>query len=294
VGVNKSDPGLAPAAVVDARLAANAAASPASPTAYGSNALAGLAAVTAHYGMALHAYEGGPDTSGGSGAGALRALAEANLDARMADVVAGIFSNWQSWGGGGFNYFIIGAQPLEQPWGSYATRYDLRAGTPTTPKEAGLARVAGSPPAPVAAGWPVPVANHSASLYVGYYAKNGVPPADPDVSWLPPGTVLPYLVRLDAPCAKGLNVSVLMSNFAPSGGADALGVSVGAFLPGVNVTAPSTGGSKAAFKYAPPALFPPLPAAALPSGLVAVRLSVVTPVAPRFVLRALDVACRTD
>lgn len=154
-----------------------------------------------------------------------------------------------------------------------------RRGLAARARRGGLARARGQP-----LGEPVR----------GYYAKNGLPPADPDVAWLPPGTVLPYLVRLDAPCAKGLNVSVLMSNFAPSGGADALGVSVGAFLPGVNVTAPSTGGSKAVFKYAPPALFPPLPAAALPSGLVAVRLSVVTPVAPRVVLRALDVTCRTD
>lgn len=36
------------------------------------------------------------------------ALANANLDTRMTDVVANIVSTWQSWGMGMFNYFIMG------------------------------------------------------------------------------------------------------------------------------------------------------------------------------------------
>jgi hypothetical protein len=288
-GVNKSDASVTAALVVDDLLGIIANMTPSAPTAYGNNPLAEFAAVTAHWGLALHAYEGGPDTSGGTAA-TLMALANASLDARMADVVTGIVANWQRWGNGMFNFFIIGAQPLEQPWGSYSDLWDMTV--TATPKSKGLDTVASTPPAAVTAGWPLPVLYHPASFSVGYYAKDGLPPTDPDVTWLPPKTVLPYLVRLDSPCVLGLNVTVYMSNSLKSGG-DPLGVSVGVFLPEVNVTAPQTGGNRSLFLPAAPALFPPLPAAALPNGLVAVRLHVVTAVAPHFALRALDVTCRT-
>ena len=324
--VNKTNPGITTDLVMQGFFDAIAAATPASPTAYGSNALANFAAASAFWGLALHAYEGGPDTSGGAGckyantphpparpprppltldnpswalgnfsrpstAAALMALANATMDARMADVVFEIVQGWQSWGGGTFNFFIIGSQPAEQPWGSYSNLFDSRV--PDTPKSRGLDRIVASAPAAVAAGWAVPVLNHSASFYVGYYSPSELPPASPVVTWLPPGTTLSYLVRLDAPCALGLNVTVYMSNFLKAGG-DPLGVSVGVFLPAVNVTAPATGGEHGTFAPAAPALFPPLPAAALPNGLVTVRLSVVTPAAPQFSLRALDVTCRTS
>jgi hypothetical protein len=72
-----TDPNVTSAQVLDSMLANIAAASTASPTAYsGQNALSGFAAASAYYGVALHAYEGGPDTSGGSGAG-IMALARA-------------------------------------------------------------------------------------------------------------------------------------------------------------------------------------------------------------------------
>ena len=56
--------------VIDSLLANIAAASTDAPTGYSStNGLSGFAAASAYYGVALHAYEGGPDTSGGKGAG---------------------------------------------------------------------------------------------------------------------------------------------------------------------------------------------------------------------------------
>jgi hypothetical protein len=75
-GVNKSDPGLTSDMVISGLLGTIANMTPGGPTAYGSNPLAGYAATSAHYGMALHAYEGGPDTSGGT-APTLMALANA-------------------------------------------------------------------------------------------------------------------------------------------------------------------------------------------------------------------------
>jgi len=79
---------------------------------YGSAPLAHFAASSADWGLALHAYEGGPDTSGGTPAATLMALANACKDSRMTAVVTGIASNRQSWGAGMFNFFIISAQPL--------------------------------------------------------------------------------------------------------------------------------------------------------------------------------------
>jgi hypothetical protein len=61
---------------------------PLAPTAYVSS-FASFATVSAYFGVAIHAYEGGPSTSGGKGAG-LMAMAKANSDPRMADVVFGI------------------------------------------------------------------------------------------------------------------------------------------------------------------------------------------------------------
>jgi hypothetical protein len=126
---------------------------PTAPRAYVS-AFAGYAAVSAYYGVAIHACEspsvccsslkydlhavwcdtylilivpsvdeGGPSTAGGKGAG-LMEVAKANADPRMADAVFNIVQTWQQWFGGdaehaNFNYFTLGAQPLEQPWGSF-------------------------------------------------------------------------------------------------------------------------------------------------------------------------------
>ena len=288
--VNKSDQNLTSNEVIESLLAVIANASTNSPTAFGNNPPAQFATIAAHYGLALHAYEGGPDTSGGSGSGALMALANANKDPRMTDVVVNIFKNWQSWGGSMFNYFDIGAQPLLQPWGSYTTQWDFRV--TTTPKTLGLAQVVSTPPAPVTAGWPLPVLNHSASFYVGYYTKDGLPPTSPIITYLQPGSSMSYLVRLDQPCTLGLNITVYMSNFQKTSG-DPLGITIGAFLPMINITAPTTSGNHNDFEAAAPALFDPLPSDALPNKLITVRLHVVTATSPKFSLRALDVTCRT-
>lgn len=262
-----------------------------SPMAYGSASLAHFAASSAYWGLALHAYEGGPDTSGGTAA-TLMALANACKDSRMTAVVTGIVSNWQSWGAGMFNFFIISAQPLEQPWGSYSHLWDMRV--TTTPKSQALDRIVSTPPSAVSAGWPIPVVNHSASFYVGYYSKDGLPPANPVITWLPPGTEMQYLIRVGSPspCSLGINVTVLMSNSNAKGPSDPLGVSVGVFLPSVNVTAPVIPKGAPKFAASTPALFPPLPPAALPNGLISVRLQVVTPIAPNFELLGLYVSCR--
>lgn len=272
--------------IISSMLDAVARQSTAAPTAY-TSALAGFAVVSAYYGVALHAYEGGPDTSGYKDAG-LMAAAEACRDARMTDVVTGIVGAWQSWTSGTFNYFTLGAQPLLQPWGSYTTQWDLKI--TDTPKARGIAKIVSSPPAPLSAGWPVPVLNHSASFFVGYYSPDSLPPSNPVVSYLPLNSTLNYLVRAKACAALGVNVTVYMSGEKKGAGGDPLEVSIGVFLPPVVILGPPADGTRRDWT-AVTALFPPLPAGALASGLIAVRLRVAAS-GVNYILRSLDITCR--
>lgn len=179
----------------------------------------------------------------------------------------------------------LGAQPLEQPWGSYTNLWDLKV--VDTPKSRGIDKIVDSPPAPLTAGWPAPLVNHSAAFFVGYYTKDGLPPTNPVVEYLPLNLTMRYLVRFDGACAAGINVTVHMAGGKT--GFDPLEVSVGAFLPPVTILGPPAS-PKPVFSPVT-ALFPPLPPAALSNGLVAVRMRV--PVAGvTYKLMSLDVACR--
>jgi hypothetical protein len=277
--------------VLVSMLASVAASDPAAPTAYSSHtAISGFAAVSAYYGVALHAYEGGPSTAGGvRDTVGIMSLGQANQDPRMQTIVENIVRVWQQWTGGTFNFFTLGVMPLYQPWGSYGNRWDLE--DDDTPKSRGIDKIVGSPPAPVAAGWPAPLVRHNASYAVGYYTPSGLPPPVASVSVLRLDTELSYLVRFGERCAAGINVTVTFS--CPKGdkvGGEPLEVSVGAFAPPVNIASPATDGTGAEL-VGVTALFGALPPAALASGLVTVRLRVpVTPV--NYKLWFVDVACR--
>lgn len=276
------DPSATADEAIASLLANVAAASPASPTAF-TTTLASYTTAAAYHGVALHAYEGGPDTSGAKN---LMAFAQACVHPHMEDAVKGIVGAWQAWTGGTFNYFTLGAQPLEQPWGSYANLYDLRV--KDTPKSRGLDYLVSNPPAPLTAGWPAPLLNHSASFFVGYYTPSGLPPTNPVVTWLPLNATMRYLVRFPHPCATGTAVTVYVASPTKAGG-EPLEVSLGAFLPPVLLSTPPTNGSRTDFEPIV-ATFPPLPPAALKNGLVAVQLRV--PVeGVKYSLRALDVQC---
>ena len=94
--------------------------STAAPTAYCQNAFAEYSALSAYYGVPLHAYEGSPDTSsqGGTTDVSLMAKAQAVMDPRMTNVTVANLALWQSWGGGTFNWFTGGASSALAPWGS--------------------------------------------------------------------------------------------------------------------------------------------------------------------------------
>lgn len=289
------DPNVTVDEAMTSLLANIAADSPLAPTSYTSS-FAGYSTVGAYYGIAMHAYEGGPDTSGGKGAGVLT-LGKACADPRMEDAVTSIVATWQSWGLGTFNYFTLGAQPLEQPWGSYTNLWDLTI--TDTPKTRGIDKIVGSPPAQITAGWPAPLVRHNASFFVGYYSPTGLPPTTPEIAYNNVGAQYSYLVRFEKPCALGINVTVtmavLMNRVTKKVGGETLGVSVGAFLPTQSLLSPVTNGS-ANDLASVTALFDPMPPAALSNGLVAVRLSAPGPPVNvnvtnyRFVY--VDVACR--
>ena len=266
-----SDPNATTDAIIDSLLYLLGNSTTSAPMAYGKNAFASFSAVAAYYGVALHAYEGGPDTSGYKENG-IMAAALANVDPRMADVVAGIVANWQSWTGGLFNYFQLGVQPSFQPWGSYTNLWDLRV--PDTPKTRGIDRIVSSPPAPLTAGWPIPLVQHNASFVVGYYSADGMPPPTP-IAFNNMDAVYNYLVRFATPCAAGINVTVtmasLMNRITHKVGGETFTVAVGSFLPVQSFLSPVTNGT-AHDLMTVTALFDPMPLTALSSGLVTVQL----------------------
>ena len=96
------DPNVSLDEVLVSMLASVAASDPAAPTAYSSKtAISGYAALSAYYGVALHAYEGGPSTAGGvRNTVGILSLAQANQDPRMQTVVENIVRVWQAWGCG--------------------------------------------------------------------------------------------------------------------------------------------------------------------------------------------------
>jgi hypothetical protein len=100
------------------------------------------------------------------------------------------------------------------------------------------------------------------------------------VSWLPLNATMRYLIRFDAPCAAGVKVVVYMTHRSKSPGGEPLEVAVSA---AANGTRKDWTGVVATF----PA---PAPGAALPSGLITVRLRV--PIATvTYEIRSLDVMC---
>ena len=208
----------------------------------------------------------------------------------MTSIVVANVQRWQSWGGQSFNWFTAGASSLRAPWGSYTLLYDMRV--PSTPKTVGVRQLLETSPALVTAGMRLPLRNHSAAEYVGYYTPTGALPSKPVVTWLPKDRALQYLVRReppDRPCT--LTVTVWMTNRNRTS-AGTLEVSVGSFLPARTIVAPDTGGNTSAFVPVS-TTFPDLPAAASPTGLVTVQLRVPIDHAAYY-LKRIDVVCTTS
>ena len=65
------------------------------------------------YGLAMHGYEGGSDTSGDS---SLEAKANATRDPRMTDICVTYLKAWYGFGFQELNWFVAGANEDGQIW----------------------------------------------------------------------------------------------------------------------------------------------------------------------------------
>lgn len=94
------------------------------------------ARLAATYGLQDLAYEGGPDTFGGTNIAAKKA---ASLDPRMAGLIQRYLTDWFANGGGLFNWFIAGPTNYDTPYGTWGLTNDLTQ--LDSPKQQGIAAV---------------------------------------------------------------------------------------------------------------------------------------------------------
>ncbi|MEZ6317460.1 MAG: hypothetical protein R3B49_01710 [Phycisphaerales bacterium] len=110
-----------------------------------------IASQAAYYGLAMAAYEGGPDTFGPNNVDAKR---DASYDPRMRDLCAEYLDGWNADGGGLFLWYTAGAGSWSTPYGTWPLAEDLTA--PDTPKVEALDAALAVAAPPVTAGIPIP------------------------------------------------------------------------------------------------------------------------------------------
>lgn len=139
------------------------------------NYVAALSAAGAYWGLAVQAYEAGPDTAQGLNAGGpLFAKGNASADPRISPIIFDYLQSWHELGAhmGPMNYFTFGAGPLDDKYGIYAVLQDMSK--MDTPK---LAAIDAARATPVALSPLIPAVPSvlNASFFVGHPE-----PATPD------------------------------------------------------------------------------------------------------------------
>jgi hypothetical protein len=86
------------------------------------------AVYAAWYGLAVHGYEGGPDTSAGCGSCSLSAKTNATRDSRMTDLCVSFLNGWYQYGFQPLNWFVAGATQTTST-GSWGLLEDMRQET---------------------------------------------------------------------------------------------------------------------------------------------------------------------
>ena len=86
------------------------------------------AVYAAWYQLAVHAYEGGPDTVNGCGSCSLPAKVNATRDTRLTDVCVTFLDGWYRFGFQTFNWYTGGAGQTQQ-FGSFTLLEDMRQET---------------------------------------------------------------------------------------------------------------------------------------------------------------------
>jgi hypothetical protein len=86
------------------------------------------AVYAAWYGLAVHGYEGGPDTAAGCGSCSLQAKTNATRDSRMTDLCVSFLNIWYQYGFQPLNWFVAGADQTTST-GSWGLLEDMRQET---------------------------------------------------------------------------------------------------------------------------------------------------------------------
>jgi hypothetical protein len=168
------------------------------------NPLAGNLGFAYHYGVQFRCYESGPDTSGPNDSGSLWAKANATIDPRMQDLVMRYERTLAEYGpaSGPANYFVAGASPLYEQYGSYGLLYDMTITDTPKLRAIDATRVMQRPPPTI--GVPIPTVSFNATDYVGHTVPFNVP----WLEYLNAGSTFGYFVRNDQPTAVDFDVVV--------------------------------------------------------------------------------------
>ena len=181
------------------------------------------AVYAAWYKLAMHGYEGGPDTAGPCGQCSLEAKINATRDPRMTDVCVSYLKTWYGFGFEQLNWFVAGADEIAR-YGSWGVLEDMRQETliDTTTMFNATSPVARLPrPAPklkaldeirqmssieVTFGIPIPSSNFNATNY----ADHREPFPDPYLRYLRVNDSFYYPLKIDQSPVR-INITVYTS-----------------------------------------------------------------------------------
>ena len=212
-----SDPGLTVDAALDAFAAAVAAMSPDAAAALyydASCTLAIHASFAYFFQIELHAFAGGPDTSGpaDSPAAALLAKAQALLDPRMQAISEAYVAAWAAHGplAMTLNWYKAGASDAYGAAGVGAPGVvtDMLAPLSASPRLAAIAAANGAPAPNCTLGPELPVLGWNATRFIGHNASSTVAPV---LTGLGLNATFDFFVRSTAPANVTLSVVLYMN-----------------------------------------------------------------------------------
>jgi hypothetical protein len=202
----------------------------------------------AWYGLAVHGYEGGPDTSSGCGSCSLQAKTNATRDPRMSDLCVSFLNGWYRYGFQPLNWFVAGATQTTST-GSWGLLEDMRqeilvdtttmfntSSSPVallprpSPKLQAIDQIRLMNSIPLTFGIPIPSYNVNATNFMNHQ----VPYAYPDLRYLGPNSTFYYPLQI-LQSSMQINVTVYV---AGSSGILEASINNGNFL---QVPTPSTG-----------------------------------------------------
>ncbi|CAF1231406.1 unnamed protein product [Didymodactylos carnosus] len=176
----------------------------------------------AWYGLAVHGYEGGPDTASGCGSCSLQAKINATRDGRMTNLCTQFLNGWYRYGFQPLNWFVAGAIQTTQS-GSWGLLEDMRQETlinttgmfnssspvallpRPSPKLAAIDQIRLTSSIPLTFGIPIPSYNVNSTNFMNHR----VPYTDPWLRNLGPNSTFYYPLQiLQSPMTINVTVYV--------------------------------------------------------------------------------------